>query len=252
MATVTIEQEVLTSLHDGLHRLLYGHMAVLVLMLVLIGAGGYFGLKSYDKALQHAEALQAQFTQAQAQAATAQKALTDLLAQDAMQRAQTSAQQTSIEQQILTRNSQVPAPAVKQALEPTADAVSVARGLQEAYGFQTLPIVEPDGNIAVGLPNAQVELSARLDANRFSADYQDEVKLYTLETGKSTSLSNDLDQCKVVNTKDEVALADAKKALAAYDKLSRRSRFRKILGGIGRNAERVGIAVLAFELGHKL
>jgi hypothetical protein len=252
MATVTVEQEVLTSLHSGLHRLLYGHMALLVLLFALIGAGSYFGLKSYDKALQHAEALQAQFNQAQEQAATAQKALTSLLAQDAAQRAQASAQQASIEQQILARNAQVPAPAVKEALEPSATAVSIARGLQEAYGFQTLPIVESDGNIAVEPSVAKLELLAELDAKRFSADYQDEVKLYTLETGKTTSLSNDLSACQSTVSKDEVALTDAQKALKAYNKLTHRSKFRKILGSIGRNAERVGIAVIAFEAGRKL
>lgn len=250
--TVTIEQKVLTDLHNGLHRIIYAHLGILILLFAFIGVGGYLGLKSYDKALAHAEALQAQFNAAQATAAASQKQLTDLLAADSAQRSQESAQQADLTQQILKRNSQAPAPAVQTALQPSATAANVAVGLQAAYSFSTLPTVEPDGKVALEPSQAQQTISAEINANQFSADYNDEVELYTLETDKTTSLSKDLAQCQDTETKDKVALSDANKALAAYDKLAKRSRFRKILGSIGRNAERAGILFVGIELGHKL
>jgi hypothetical protein len=230
-------------------------MFALTLILFLIGAGGYYGLKSYDKALAHAEALQQQFNVAQQNFNTSQKALTDLLAADAAERAQQSSQQAALVLQIAQRNAQAPAPVVTQALAPNAGVSDLNLGIRAVFtttpDFGT-PKDEPDGNLGLNRLETQAVIASKVSGDQAKADLQDEISLYTLETAKNSSLSNDLSQCVSDNTQAKVALAEAKKSLAAYDKLSHRSKFRKILGGIGRNAERIGIAIVAFELGRKL
>jgi hypothetical protein len=237
------------------HKVLLAHAGILVLLLALIGAGGYFGLKSYDRALQHAEALQAQFNQAQAQASASQKALSDLLAQDAQERAQESAQQASLTQQILQRDAARPSPAVQTALQPSANAVDLKMGLEDAFkGVQGFGVVQVGSGVSVVLNQAQTAavITSRETEIQKTADLADTSQLYALEKSKTTSLANDLSSCQSTVSKDSVALLDAQKALKAYDKLARRSKFRKLLGSVGRNAERVGILVLGYEIGRKL
>ena len=235
MATqTTIPQLPQSELSVFVHKILLAHVGVFILTLALVGAGGYFGLRSYDKALVHADALQAQFN-------TEHKALTDLLAQDTQARAQESAQQAALVEAIAKRNAAPLPVAVQTALQPSASAENVIAGLESVYNFPVAPLLEPDGNIAVNVPNAQQELSAKVEANRLSGDLADETSLYTLETAKSTSLSNDLQQCTVT-------VADAQKTIAAFKKVAHRSLFRRILG----KAETVALVVAAFELGHKL
>jgi hypothetical protein len=239
------------------HKVLYAHLGVIILLLALIGTGGYLGLKSYDKALAHAEALQAQFSVAQAQATASQKQLTDLLAQDAQLRAKESAQQATLEQQIVKRDSTPPAPAVAAALAPSADSKELVLGLQASYadfnGFGAVQ-ADPAGNIVLVPSQARDAVIAHEAEKQYVADLHDENQLFTLEQSKSTSLSNDLTQCKATESQYETALAAANKSIAAFKKAagSPQSKFRKVLGSIGRNAERVGILVVGLEIGHRL
>jgi len=240
-----------SELSTFVHKVLYAHAGAFILLVALIGAGGYFGLRSYDKALAHAEALQVQFNQAQAQFTASQKQLTDLLAADSAQRAAESAQQASLEQQILNRNTQVPVPVVKTALQPDATAAQAATGLGASYS--DVPSFGPvtvttDGKVALSVPQVQGAISAHEDEKRLAFDLQAETSLYTLETSKSTSLSNDLQQCRVTEAAGATALVDADKTITAFKKAAHRSLFRRILG----KAETVALVVAAFELGHKL
>lgn len=252
---VTIEQEVLTSIHNSLHRIIFAHLGVIVLFLATLGGLGYLGLRSYDKQVERAEALQVQFQQAQQAATQAQKQLTDIIAADSAARAQESAQQEAITLEMAKRAQQAPAPAVTEALKPSAAAAVVVSGLESAYsdvqGFGT-PSVGSDKTVVLSLPQAQAAISAKVDLGRFQADLKDETSLYTLEQSKSTSLSNDLKVCQDTEAKDETALVAANKTIAAFDKVAHQSKFRKVLGSIGRNAERVLILAVGFEIGHKL
>ena len=234
------------------HKVLLTHLGALVLILALVGFGVYRGFSSYDKLLAHAEALQTQFTQAQAQYNASQKQLTDLLATDSAERAQESSQQAALVSQIAQRTAQAPSPVVSQALAPSASVLEVAEGLQAAFNLQTTPKVTQDGEIAVNPLETQTMIGLEEAGELAQANLKDETQLYTLETAKNSSLSKDLDQCVSDNTQSKQALADAQKALAVYNKALHRSRFRKILGGVGRNAERIGIAIVAFEAGRKL
>lgn len=249
---VTLEQEALQKLHDGLHKIIFAHMGVFVLFIALIAAGGYFGLRSYDKQVERADALALQFQKSQELAAASQKQLADIIAADTVARAQETARQQDIEQQMLKRNTQAPAPVVVEALKPSANAANVVLAIQSQHANDNPPVdpkVLSDGNLSISVPEAQRWVSEKADLDRFSANYRDEVQLYTLEQSKTTSLSKDLAQCQDTETKDQAALTDAKKTIAAYDKAAHKSKFRKILGSIGRNAERVGLIVAGIELG---
>jgi hypothetical protein len=236
--SVTLEQTVLTDLHNTFKKVLYAHLGVIVLLICFIAVGGYFGLKSYDKALAHADALQAQFT-------ASQKSLTDLLAQDAQLRTQQSAQEAALVAQVAQRASQAPPPAVTQALQPSASAVDAIQGIQSEFNLQPAPEPLPDEKIALSVPNAQ-EMIRQVGAGKLAeADLSDETQLYTLEQTKNASLNTDLIACKST-------LSECQSTLKAYQNVVKKSRLRRILGGIGRNAERVGILVVGIELGHSL
>ena len=238
MATqTTIPQLPQSELSVFVHKILLAHVGVFILTLALVGAGGYFGLRSYDKALAHAEALQAQFN-------TEHKALTDLLAQDTQARAQESAQQAALVEAIAKRNAAPLPVAVQTALQPDASAQDAAAGLTEAYtGLPSFGVVEPtsDGKVSSTVPQTQAEIQSREAEITLSANLKDEINLYTLEATKSGSLQNDLTSC-------ESTVSTANATIAAYKKLAVRSKWKKFLGG----AEKVGLVLLGVEIGHRL
>jgi hypothetical protein len=250
-APVTLQSE----LSAYAHKVLLTHLGVLVLILALVGFGVCRGFSSYDKLLAHAEALQAQFTQAQAQYSASQKQLTDLLATDSAERAQESSQQAALVSQIAQRTTQAPSPVVTQALAPGAgseDLVLAFKSVLSLPNSSVDPKAMSDGTVDLGPTVAQQTLSLLEAGNLAQANLKDETQLYDLEVSQNSSLTKDLSQCVSDETQAKTALADAQKALAVYKKALHRSRFRKILGGVGRNAERIGIAIVAFEAGRKL
>jgi len=256
MSTTPVITPINTQLHPSelsvfVHKVLYAHLGIFVLLIALLGIGGCFGLRSYDKALAHAQALQVQFNNAQTQFTISQKQLTDLLAQDAQARAQESAQQTSLEQQIANRNVQAPAPAVQTALQPSATAQEVALGLGASYSdvpsFGAVQATS-DGKVSLEPPQAQQIIASRENELRFSFDLQAETQLFTLEQAKSSSLQKDLTSCESTLYKAKTALGDANKTIAAYKKLAVRSRWKRFLGG----AEKAALIAVGIELGHKI
>lgn len=250
-----MEQQVLTNLHNKLHAVIYAHLGVIILLIASLLGAGYVAVKVHEHDLAHAEQLQQAFNQQAQVAAQAQKQLADIIAADAAQRAQETAQEQQIEL-AMAKRAQEPLPApITAALAPSANAAVVVSGLEVAYSDVQPPMapsVTPDGKIAVSVSNAQAEVSAKVALGKYEADLHDEVALFTLEQTKSASFQKDLATCQATVSQDETALADAKKTIAAYEKVAKQSRFRKILGSIGRNAERVAILVVGIELGHKL
>jgi hypothetical protein len=251
---VTLEQQVLTNIHNKLHMIVFAHIGVIILFMALLGAGGWFGLRSYDKQVERAEALQVQFQKAQETAVQAQKQLTDIIAADSAARAQESAQQSQIELEMAKRASQAPAPVVSQALLPTANAQQVATGLSFSFsdesGFGTATAL-PVG-VSLTIPQAQVVVTDHEKEKTLSLTLQGETQLFSLEQQKTASLGKDLAQCQDTDTKDQAALVAANKTIAAFSKIVHQSKFRKVLGSIGRNAERVGILILGVEIGRKI
>lgn len=252
---VTLEQQVLTNIHNKLHMIVFAHIGVIILFMALLGAGGWFGLRSYDKQVERAEALQVQFQKAQETAVQAQKQLTDIIAADSAARAQESAQQSQIELEMAKRASQAPAPVVSQALLSASTATQIASALTSQYAGANPPVVPTvtqDGNLLISAAEGKEWVSDKLALGLTTANLKDETSLYTLETDKTTSLTTDLSVCQSTVSDDKAALGKAQNTIAAFDKLAHRSKFRKVLGSIGRNAERIGILFVGIELGHRL
>jgi len=174
-----------TELSTFAHKVLYAHAGVLVLILVLVGLGGYCGLKSYD-----AQLAKAQVTEQKYEAA--QKTLTDLLATDAQERAAMQAQQVNLITQIAKRDKTPPSAPVIAALQPNATAETAANVLGLVFSLSPYPSATPDNKVVLSVPNAQELVKNGVELNKLRPDYADEVKLYDLEQQKSTSLNNDL------------------------------------------------------------
>ena len=223
-----------TELSTFAHKVLYAHAGVLVLILVLVGLGGYCGLKSYD-----AQLAKAQVTEQKYEAA--QKTLTDLLATDAQERAAMQAQQANLIGQIAKRDKTPPSAPVIAALQPNATAETAANVLGLVFSLSPYPSATPDNKVVLSVPNAQELVKNGVELNKLRPDYADEVKLYDLEQQKSTSLNNDLVQCKTT-------LVASQKEATAYKKIAVKGRWKKFLGG----AEKVGTLVGGLVLGHMI
>ena len=146
---VTIQSEVSALAHRHL-TLTYGLVGTLILLLVLMGVGGYLGLRSFDNALARQEVRDAQYQQDR------QKFLDTLQVNDA-QRTADATKIAQFEAQIKQRDSKPLPPAEQDALKPTADTQTVAKGLQSAYS--SLPdfgviALDQAGSITLGLTQA--------------------------------------------------------------------------------------------------
>lgn len=211
-------------------------IAVLVVVLLLAGVGGYIGLKFADAQLARAEKQEQQYN-------ADRKSWQDQLAASAAQRATETAQQTAIVKIVDTRDQTANA-AIKVALTPGATAKQAADGLAASYS--DLPAFGPvtalgDNIVQLSVPQAQQATASHIDQVRLQADLNDEVNVLTLEKDKTFSLSNDLAGCKSLQV-------EAGKTIDGYKKAAKLSRFRKFLGG----AEKVGLFVAGVYFGHKL
>jgi hypothetical protein len=236
MAEVTNSQTQ-TELSAFARRVLYSHAGILVLLIVLIGAGGYFGLRSYDAQLAKAEVTEQKYE-------AAQKTLTDLLATDAQERAQMQAQQANLIGQIAKRDKTPPSAPVIAALQPNASAEVLALGLGSSFNDVSsfgVPQTTPDGKVALNGQETQEIIQDHEQGKKDHADLADTMKLYGLEQQKTASLTKDNVQCTTT-------LADAQKSITAYKKLAVRSRWQRFMTG----AEKVTIFISGVALGHKL
>lgn len=249
---VTLEQEVLTNLHNKLHTIIVAHIGVLVLFIALVGFGGWLGLRSYDKQVERAEALQVQFEKSQEVAAQAQKQLADIIAADSAARAQETTKQQDIEKAMLQRAQTPPAPPVVEALKPSADAGQLKIGLEAVFAaVPTFGPVSVGEGTSVVLNQAQTQavIVSRENELSLSLDLKDETALFTLEQAKTSSLNRDLTACQATVSSDKDALKKAQDSIVAYEKVAHQSKFRRVLGAIGSTAGKVVIAAVAFEIG---
>jgi hypothetical protein len=236
-------QSVQVDLNNAIIALAHKHasvsftlIGVLVLVLGLAGVGGYIALKFADAQLARAQQLETKYD-------ADRKVWQDQLAVSEAARAQATTQQQAIVKVVDTRDKTTDK-AITDALKPDATLPAVELGLRSAYKADPLfqaPLPLNGVYVELGQAQAQALTATKLDRDRLFLDLADEKNVFNLEQQKNSSLSSDLDKCKVDN-------AEAGKVIAAYKKAAYRSKFQKFLSG----AEKVGLFVGGMYLGHKL
>lgn len=205
-------------------------IGTLVLVMGLMGFGGYEALKSFDAQLARAEQREAQYN-------TDRKTWQDALAQHDAERVADATKIASLEAQVAARDKKPLPPPVTTPDEAVA-------GLQAAYSDVPAfgaPQATPDGKVAVNVPQAQILITTKLDLNRLKLDLTDEKAIVDLQKQTNASLSKDLTGCQALNV-------EANKTIADYKKLAKKSRWQKFLSG----AEKVGLVLGGMYVGHKI
>src|SRR5271157_1905486 len=236
VAPVTIQSEVAALAHRHL-SLTFGLVGTLVLMMVLMGFGGYLGLKAFDAQLARQELKDAQYQQDRT------TFLSTLQAHDA-ERLADAKKIAELEAQIKQRDSKPLPPAVDNGLKPDATLPEVEFGLRTAFndvpGFNLpLPLVGP--YIELTAPQAQAVTRSKVEGDKAKGDLGDQKSINSLLDSANSSLTNDLNSCKALNVQ-------ANKDIAGYKKLAVRSRWQKFVGGM----EKVLIFGAGAYMGHKI
>ncbi len=161
------------------------------------------------------------------------------------ERVSQASQIAQLQAQISKRDSKPLPKEIQAGLQSTSSATEVNAALTAAYSsvpsFGTTK-VSPDGqNVLLSLPQGQQVILTQEKEMKESADLTDEKSTISLLNTANASLSGDLNQCKVLNTKAE---AD----IAAFKKLATRSRWQKFLGGF----EKVGLVMAGAAIGHMI
>jgi len=226
-------------------------LGVILLLLAVGSLGGYFGFKSWQKAMDKAEVQEQRFEQRDQQYQQAILAFQKQLDADTAERQQASQKQAELQARIDQRASQPLPKPVADGLKPDATAQEAGNALGAIFTRPNAPVVPmatPEGKVAVSVKEAQEIASLGLDGQRSAANLQDETGLYTLEKAKSTSLSNDLTSCQGTLTQSQADLKEAKLTIADYKKVAKKSKWQRIWGGV----KDYGLPVAAFILGSRL
>jgi hypothetical protein len=234
-----LQAQMLAHITELGHRhvtLSYTVIGVLVLVLLLCGVGGYIGLRSYEAQMQRAEVLEKRYLDDR-------KTLEDQLTKSVEQRAADTQKQSVIVKVVHDRDTTTDAH-IAAVTAPGKAPLDALRDLSEAYKG-TIPVsplaVTTDGQLVFPVLTVQGFTGTKLDRDRLDADLTAEKTLFSLEQGKTTTLTADLVQCK--KTVD-----DAKPAIDAYKKIAKHSKLKKFFGG----AAKVGIFLAGVYAGRKL
>lgn len=225
VANETILQAEIAALASKHVTVSYTLVGVIVLVLALAGAGGWYALRMFDKQLARAEAAEARYD-------TDRKQFADLLAADATTRAKSQTQQVALATTGEARDKKADE-AIQVAVKPDATLATTAAGLTSAYsdvvGFGQVDVLP--GSDALHGPGielaghqAQQVTAYKIDRDRLSADLSDLRTSYTLEQTSNSSLTNDLAQCKDLNAKSD-------KVIAGYKKLAKKTKWKTFLSG---------------------
>jgi cell division protein FtsB len=234
--TTAVQSEVSALAHRHL-TFTWGLVGVIILLMALMGFGGYMAIRSFDKQLAKQEARDTQYQ------ADRKTFLDQLTAHDAERAAQAS-QIASLEAQIAHRNAQPLPKEIQAGLKPDSTSQAVAMALQTAYSDMPsfgVVVAESPVNVSLSLPQAQQVVQDKVDLNVTRADLKDTQAVVDLQKTANSSLTSDLGQCKDLNVK---AQAD----IAGFKKLATRSKFRKFLDG----AEKVALFAAGAYVGHKI
>jgi hypothetical protein len=200
--------------------LTYGIVGILLLVLVLMGIGGYLGLKSFNTQLAAQATKDAQY---QADRKTFMDTLT---AHDAERVAQAT-QIAQLEAQIAHRAAQPLPKPVQEGLKPNATAQMVAGAVQSVYSSTPIfgaVVVDSAGYIALSPSQGQQVAQTKVDLDKAQGDLGDQKSINSILNVSNSSLTSDLGSCKALNVQ-------ANKDIEGYKKLAVKSKWRKFLDG---------------------
>lgn len=253
-------QESLASLaHKHVH-VSYAIIGVLGLVLILCGIGAYFGEKSWEKAMDRAEAAEKEMVADRTQY---QQVLAGYQKQLDINNAQIQADQlreADLLNQIKNRDAQANAN-IGNVLKPGKTAQDAYADLVAAYK----DIKGPDGHppvlslnvskdpvsgeqlLTFGVPAVQTFSATALAQKRDSADLSQTKEALGVEQHKNSLLADNLLGAQNSLTALQKTETQCELTVEAYKKVAKKSRFKKILAG----AEKVAIFVGGVYLGHK-
>jgi len=228
MATTPIPQPspehqlitVLASKHASVSYLLIAIMAVII---ILAGLGGYVSLKLYDAQLARAEKQEAIYNEDR------KTFMTQLAAHDAERDAIVAAQNRTIA--TMAQRDKQAASQVAAVTQITTEPEAV-KALNLAYKF----VFDPKS-----VPQLNLLTITKIEHDQLKGDLEDEKKLYDGEKQKAATLTTDLAACKTTGV-------EAQKTIDDYKKLAKKSKFKKFLSG----ATKVLIFVGGVYIGRKI
>src|SRR5665213_232019 len=186
-----VQSEISALAHRHL-TLTFGLVGTLVLFMVLMGFGGYMGLKHFEAQLSKQDDKDDQYQ-------SDRKTFLDTLTAHDAERTGDKVQIVQLQAQISKRDSQ-PLPKVVQAgLQPDSTSQAVAGALQSVYSdvpsFGAV-VAESPTTVALSLPQAQQMVKDKASLSTTRADLTDEKSTISLLNTANASLSGDLNQCK--------------------------------------------------------
>jgi hypothetical protein len=233
-AAVQSEVAALANKHIGL---IFGLVGTIVLMLGLMGVGGYFGLKAFDAQLSRQEVRDAQYQ-------TDRTTFLNTLAAHDTERAAQALQIAQLQAQIKARDSKPLPKPIQDGLKPDATAQAAAGAVSVAYsdipGFGQATTT-PEGQVSLSVPQAQATVVAKVSGDKAQGDLKDEKVINGLQETTIGSLKTDLNSCTST-------LSKAEKDIAGFKKLAVKSKWQRFLAG----AEKVGLLAGGAMLGHMI
>lgn len=216
--------EEFTSLAHKHATVSYALIAVLVVVLSAAGFGGYFGLKSYQAAIVHAEQVE--------------KDSAAVISQYQQQLAADTAERVRLEQEIATRDKQTERKK-KEVAQNTTDPIKAMSNLATAYGdegskvFADTPL-EADGRWGFNIPAVNQFTQTKMDKDALAADVDD--------------LQSEVESLKLDQEKGQQALAACQTTVNAYKKAAKKSKWQKVVSGMKIG----GAIVLSAFIGHAI
>ena len=229
LASFESQAKTLSAKHFQVNALL---IAVLFAALLVIGFVVKHDIAGYDKALATAEQVQANY-QAQLKEMQTEKAQVEQQLKNA------SAQQQVVTRTVVQRDAQ--SAQQTQAVQALVTPDDVAAAVKKYYDAQAQ--VTSDSKLAFTPAQVQGAIQDKIKGDTAQADLKDTTNLYQIEQGKTQALTGEL--LTVTKTLDK-----CDDTVAAYEKVAKKTKIRRIFDGITKVREIAIGAAVGYEIGH--
>jgi cell division protein FtsB len=224
-----VESELSAIAHKHAH-VSFALIGIVVLVLALMGAGGYAALRLFEHALDKQDAKYDTFL-------ANQKTMQEQIAKDAQTIAEISRSQQQKVVVIHDRDQKADTQIVDVTrADKTTEQVAIDFSAQ--FGYRPQIVGE---TFQFTQPQTQGFTALKIDRDRLFLDYGNEKELYSQEQSKTALLQNDVGHLQ----KD---VTEANKQIEGYRKLAHRGKWKKI----GEGAVKVGIFAAGVYIGSKV